>query len=193
MPPELILASSSPYRRALLDRLQLPYQAVSPDIDETRLPHETPTAYVRRLSQEKAAAVAVSHPGALVIGSDQAAVLNGQILGKPGNHERALEQLRRAAGQHVDFLTGLCLLNAASGRAQTEVVPTRVHFRSLDDAAIERYLQREQPYDCAGSFRSEALGITLFERIEGDDPTALIGLPLICLVGLLQAEGVQLP
>lgn len=189
----LVLASSSIYRRQLLDRLQIPFQAHSPDIDESRRARETPEAYVRRLAREKAAALASHHPQALIIGSDQAAVRDGEILGKPGNHARAFEQLRRASGRHVDFLTGLCLLSAATGQAQTEVVSTRVHFRHLDDATIERYLQRERPYDCAGSFRSEALGIALFERIEGEDPTALIGLPLIRLVSMLQAEGMMLP
>lgn len=193
MSTQLILASSSPYRRALLDRLQLRYRAVSPDIDESRGERETPEAYVRRLSQEKAAAVAARHPESLIIGSDQAAVLDGEILDKPGSHERALAQLRRASGRHVDFLTGLCLLNAARATVQTDVVRTRVHFRRLDDAAIKRYLWRERPYDCAGSFRSEGLGIVLFERIESDDPTALIGLPLIRLASMLRHEGIVLP
>lgn len=193
MTHSLILASSSPYRRALLDRLQLSYQACSPEIDESRLEHETPEAYVRRLSREKAEAITARFPQALIIGSDQAAVLNGEILGKPGTHERAFQQLQRAAGHHVDFLTGLCLLDSANGDAQTEVVTTRVHFRPLDDATIERYLQLEQPYDCAGSFRSEALGISLFERIEGEDPTALVGLPLISLISMLHQAGLSLP
>lgn len=193
MTHSLILASSSPYRRALLDRLQLSYQACSPEIDESRLEHETPEAYVRRLSREKAEAITARFPQALIIGSDQTAVLNGEILGKPGTHERAFQQLQRAAGHHVDFLTGLCLLDSANGDAQTEVVTTRVHFRPLDDATIERYLQLEQPYDCAGSFRSEALGISLFERIEGEDPTALVGLPLISLISMLHQAGLSLP
>lgn len=193
MTHSLILASSSPYRRALLDRLQLSYQACSPEIDESRREHEAPEAYVRRLSREKAEAIAARFPQALIIGSDQAAVLNSEVLGKPGTHERAFQQLQRAAGHHVDFLTGLCLLDSANGDAQTEIVTTRVHFRPLDDATIERYLQLEQPYDCAGSFRSEALGISLFERIEGDDPTALIGLPLISLISMLHQAGLSLP
>jgi MAF protein len=193
MSAPLVLASSSVHRRALLDRLQLDYAICAPDIDESRRPDEAPTAYVSRLSLEKAAAVAARHPQSLIIGSDQAAVLDGDILGKPGNHERATAQLRRASGQHVDFYTGLSLLSASNGRAQTDVVLTRVHFRQLDDATIERYLQRERPYDCAGSFRSEALGIALFERLEGDDPTALVGLPLIRLVSMLASEGFPVP
>lgn len=193
MSAPLVLASSSVHRRALLDRLQLDYTACAPDIDESRRPDEAPAAYVSRLSLEKAAAMAARYPQSLIIGSDQAAVLDGDILGKPGNHERATAQLRRASGRHVDFYTGLSLLNVSNGRAQTDVVLTRVHFRRLDDATIERYLQRERPYDCAGSFRSEALGIALFERLEGDDPTALIGLPLIRLVSMLASESVFVP
>jgi|SRR5690625_1951260 len=189
----LILASSSVYRQALLDRLQIQYQSCSPDIDESRRPGETAHDYVSRLSVAKAAAVASHYPNSLIIGADQAAVRDGQILGKPGNHARALAQLQQASGRQLDFYSGLALMNSASGQIQVDVIQTRVHFRVLDEAAIERYLQREQPYDCAGSFRSEGLGIALFKRIETDDPTALIGLPLIRLIAMLNAEGITLP
>jgi MAF protein len=189
----LVLASSSPHRRMLLDRLQLPYTAWSPDIDETRRPEEAASDYVARLSQEKAFAAAGRFPDALIIGSDQAAVWGDAVLGKPKTAERAASQLRQASGQKVEFLTGLTLLNAASGRAQTEVVPFRVHFRQLSDHTIARYIQAERPLDCAGSFKSEGLGIALFERMEGDDPSALIGLPLIRLVTMLAAEGLEIP
>lgn len=193
MPAPLILAFSSMHRRALLERLQVPYEVCAPDIDESRAPDERPADYVARLSREKAQAVATRYPQALIIGSDQAAVLDAAILGKPGNRARALEQLRQASGRCVEFYTGLTLLNAATGATQTSVVTTRVHFRQLSDDTISRYLDKEQPYDCAGSFKSEALGIALFERIEGDDPTALIGLPLIALVGMLANQGVSIP
>jgi septum formation protein len=193
MAPPLVLASSSIHRRTLLDRLPLDYEACKPDVDESRRPGEQPAAYVARLSREKAEAVAPRYPHALIIGSDQTAVLDGNVLGKPGNRQRAMAQLRGASGRCVDFHTGLTLLNAASGNAQTEVVSNRVYFRRLDDDAIRRYLEHERPYDCAGSFKSEALGIALFERVEGDDPTALIGLPLIRLVTMLMNEGVRIP
>lgn len=193
MPAPLILASSSMHRRALLDRLQMSYEICAPHIDESRHPGEPPADYVARLSQEKAQAVATRYPQALIIGSDQAAVLDAAILGKPGTRARALEQLRQASGRCVEFYTGLTLLDAATGAAQTSVVTTRVHFRQLSDDAISRYLDKEQPYDCAGSFKSEALGIALFERIEGNDPTALIGLPLIELVSMLSEQGINIP
>ncbi len=189
----LILASTSPFRRELLARLGLAFEALPPGVDETPLPGEPAETLVARLAHAKAAAIAAHAPGALVIGSDQAAVLDGRILGKPGDHARALEQLRAASGRAVDFFTGLCLIDADSGRAQLEVVPFRVHFRTLDETRLERYLRHEQPYDCAGSFKSEGLGIALFERLEGDDPNALIGLPLIRLVRMLEAEGLEMP
>lgn len=188
---ELILASTSPYRKAVLDKLGLPFVAQAPQVDETRLPDETPEQLVRRLSLAKAAAVAVQRPDALIIGSDQVAVIDGEVLGKPGTHDQAVEQLRRASGRRVTFLTGLCLLNADTGRAQEDVVPFGVVFRELADKQIEHYLQREQPYNCAGSFKSEGLGIALFERLEGEDPNTLIGLPLIRLVRMLEKEGVD--
>lgn len=187
----LLLASTSPYRRELLARLCLPFDTVSPRVDETPQAGELPHALVQRLSEAKARAGATQRPGSLVIGSDQLAVIDGEILGKPGSHAAAHAQLSRLSGQVVTFLTGLALFNHATGRMQSDVVPFQVHFRSLTGNQIEHYLEREQPYDCAGSFRSEGLGIALFERMEGDDPTALIGLPLIRLVEMLENEGVE--
>lgn len=193
MDRQLVLASSSAHRRALLDRLLIPYEVCAPGIDETRQPGEPPEAYVARLSREKAAAVAARFPKALIIGSDQTAVLDGEVIGKPGDFDNARAQLLRASGRAVSFLTGLTLLDARDGKTQTEVVPFRVHFRQLEPEAVDRYLARERPFDCAGSFKSEGLGISLFERLEGDDPTALIGLPLIRLVSLLARAGVTVP
>lgn len=186
----LVLGSTSPYRRELLARLGLPFEVASPKTDETPLPGEGAEALVRRLSEAKARAVGAEFPDALVIGSDQVAVLDGHILGKPGIHERAVAQLTAAAGKPVTFYTGLCLLNAASGRAQVDLVKFSVHFRPLTLQQIDHYLRREQPYNCAGSFKSEGLGISLFSRLEGDDPNALIGLPLIRLIDMLANEGV---
>lgn len=190
---QVILASGSPYRRQLLDRLGLPYSAQAPDVDETPSRDESPDAYVERIAREKAEALAGEHPDALIIGSDQAAVIDGHILGKPRTKARAQAQLIRASGRTVEFLTGIALLDTRSGKLQSDVVPFRVHFRQLDPTAVDRYLEREQPYDCAGSFKAEGLGIVLFERMEGDDPTALIGLPLIRLTGMLQDAGLNLP
>lgn len=192
MLPTLVLASSSPWRRQILDKLGLPYRTKHPEIDETPLASESAAELVARLAASKARAVADSFTDALIIGSDQVAVVDDRIIGKPGTHARAVEQLRSLSGRTVTFLTGLCLLNTASGEMQREVVPFKVHFRALDEALIEGYLQHEQPYDCAGSFRSEGAGIVLFERLEGDDPNTLIGLPLIRLVRMLEAEGVRL-
>ena len=188
---KLILGSSSPFRRELLDRLGLDYECDSPEIDETRLDGETAEQLVLRLAEAKARAVAERHPDALVIGSDQVAVLGEQILGKPGTHAKAFEQLKSAAGQFVTFQTGLCLYDSRNDTAQLERVPFAVQFRQLTDTQIEHYLQREQPYNCAGSFKSEGLGIALFERMEGEDPNALIGLPLIRLVSMLETAGLQ--
>lgn len=185
----LVLASTSPYRRSLLDRLRISYVCDSPDIDENPLDGESIENMVVRLSVQKARAVAGRHADALVIGSDQSAVLNGRPLSKPGNFENAVAQLRQASGQRVVFQTGLCLLNTASGHEQTACVPYTVVFRELTNERIERYLKLEQPYNCAGSFMSEGLGITLFEKFEGEDPNALIGLPLIRLIGFLENEG----
>ena len=188
-PARLLLASTSPYRRELLARLCLPFETVSPEVDEAAGADEAPADLVRRLSQAKARAGARRQPASLVIGSDQVAVIGDEILGKPDTHAAAHAQLSRLSGEVVTFLTGLALYNDASGRMQSDVVPFRVHFRTLTASQIEHYLEREQPYDCAGSFKSEGLGIALFERMEGDDPTALIGLPLIRLVKMLEKEG----
>ncbi|BCO30722.1 Maf-like protein [Thiohalobacter sp. COW1] len=189
----LVLGSSSPFRRELLARLGLPFECHSPDIDESARPGESPRDLVARLSEAKARAVAAVWPQALIIGSDQVAVVDEEILGKPGSHERAREQLSRLSGREVTFLTGLCLYNSESDRVQLDVVPYSVEFRDLSAEQIERYLEQEQPYNCAGSFRSEALGVTLFRRMQGDDPNALVGLPLIRLVDMLAEEGVGLP
>lgn len=190
---QLILASTSPYRLAVLRKLPLEFATDSPDIDERPLPNETPQQLVQRLSAAKAQAVAPRHPNRLIIGSDQVAVLNGEILGKPGSHENALQQLRNASGRQVIFHTGLCLLNSGTDHAQVTSVSFTVQFRQLKDEQIERYLSHEKPYNCAGSFKSEGLGITLFEKLQGDDPNTLIGLPLIELVRMLENEGIILP
>ncbi|MFA7094935.1 MAG: Maf family nucleotide pyrophosphatase [Gammaproteobacteria bacterium] len=187
-PPRLVLASTSPYRRELLGRLGLAFETAAPEVDESRIPEEFPEALVRRLAEAKARAVAARFPEALIIGSDQVAIVDGMILGKPGTHVAAAAQLHRLSGRRVTFLTGLCLLNANSGRVQLDVIPFHVIFRTLTEDMVENYLRREQPYDCAGSFKSEGLGIALFERLEGDDPTALVGLPLIRLSRMLEAE-----
>lgn len=191
--PALILASRSPYRRELLTRLSLAFDCASPDIDESPLPQETVAALVGRLSLAKAQALAARYPQHLIIGSDQAASLNGRIMGKPLSHARAMAQLEAASGQTVRFYTGLCLLNTFTGQAQQAVETVDVNFRPLSSAEIERYLRREQPYDCAGSFKCEGLGVSLFESLEGRDPNSLIGLPLIRLCAMLRAEGLQLP
>ncbi len=189
----LLLASSSPYRRELLDRLRLPFVCASPDIDESRHPDEPAVDLVTRLAREKAMALADQFPDHLIIGSDQVAVLGEQILGKPHTFERALEQLKASSGNSVSFLTGLVLFNSRTGQCQVDCVPFTVHMRQLDDARISRYLHTEQPYDCAGSFKAEGLGVSLFRRTEGPDATSLIGLPLIRLVDMLINEGVELP
>lgn len=177
----------------LLERFGLPFIVDSPDIDESRADGEPPGDYVRRLAEEKARAVAFRHPGALIIGSDQAAVLDGLPMGKPGAHEHAVQQLLAASGRKLQFLTGLCLLDSRDGSTTIELVPYAVHFRTLDRATVERYLAREAAYDCAGSFRSEGLGISLVDAMEGEDPTALVGLPLIRLAALLRNAGIALP
>ncbi len=191
--PDLILASSSPFRQALLTRLHLPFESISPQVDESIHSGEIPIDYVTRLARSKAKAVASQHSDALVIGSDQCAYLEGEILGKPGTKDRALAQLKNASGKEVVFYTGLCVMQAASGFEETDFVKYHVGFRNLDDNQIERYLDAEQPYNCAGSFKSEGLGIALFSHMRGDDPTALIGLPLIRLVSMLQAAGLKIP
>ncbi len=191
--PRLVLASTSAYRRELLTRLHLPFEIASPDTDESALPGESPAATAERLSIAKARAVAHRFPDTLIIGSDQVASLESQRFGKPLTRERAIEQLRAMRGRTVTFHTGLCLLDSKSGRYQVCGVPTEVAFRQLSDAEIERYLDKEQPYHCAGSAKSEGLGICLLSSMRGDDPNALIGLPLIALCGMLRNEGVALP
>lgn len=191
--PTIILGSTSPFRQELLRRLRLPFVIAAPDVDESSQPGETPQQLVERLAKAKAEAAAIGQPEALVIGSDQVACIGDKIMGKPGSRERAIEQLQEASGQHVLFLTGLCLLNSATGHSQVICEPFMVHFRELSPEQIERYLDAEEPYNCAGSFKSEGLGITLFEKLEGADPNALIGLPLIRLVTMLQHEGVAVP
>jgi len=190
--PAIILASSSPYRRELLDRLRLPYSAQSPDIDESPIAGESAADLVVRLAEQKARAIG-EHCKGLVIGSDQVATIDGEILGKPGNHEAAVSQLARLSGRQVLFLTGLCLFDSNHHEIQVDMIPFEVGFRELSRDQIERYLRAEQPYNCAGSFKSEALGITLFSKMSGDDPTALIGLPLIRLTTMLANAGVELP
>lgn len=189
---KLILASSSPFRRELLERLNIPFEVVAPEVDESPHPGETPQKLVERLALEKARKIAVQRPDALVIGSDQVAVYDGRIVGKPHTHDKAVQQLRSASGKAVTLYTGLALVNADTQRVQCEVIPYRVVFRALSDAQIESYLRKEQPYSCAGSVRSEGLGIALLEKFEGDDPNTLIGLPLIRLVRMLENEGVNI-
>jgi len=175
----------------LLEKLGLDFLTDSPRIDESRRPNEPPQVLVLRLAEAKARAVAERHPNALIIGSDQVACIDEEILGKPGDRTRAIAQLERASGRCVLFQTGLCLLDTRTGQAHTLVEPFRVHFRALSRRRIEGYLDREQPYDCAGSFKSEGLGIALFERLEGEDPNTLVGLPLIRLIPLLEAAGIH--
>ena len=186
----LILASSSIYRRELLERLQLPFTVESPDVDETPHANERPEETALRLAQLKARKVAERHPEALIIGCDQVATLDGLQLGKPMTHENATRQLQRMRGRTVTFHSALCLYNARTGSMQAEVEPYEVSFRHLSDVQIERYLRKEQPYHCAGSAKSEGLGIALIEWMRGNDPNALIGLPLILLISMLENEGV---
>lgn len=188
----LILASSSPYRRELLERLRIPFKVVVPDVDETPRSGETPMVLVERLAIEKAHKIAVRESGTLVIGSDQVAVYNGVIVGKPHSHDEAMRQLHAASGKTVTLYTGLALVNADTHHVQREVIPYQVVFRALTDAQIESYLSKEQPYSCTGSVRSEGLGIALLEKFAGDDPSTLIGLPLIRLVRMLENEGIQI-
>lgn len=191
MKPQLILASSSIYRRELLERLQLSFSVVVPDVDETPLPNEKPEETALRLAQVKARKIGDLHPNALVIGCDQVATLDGLQLGKPLTHDNAVKQLTLMRGRTVFFHSALCVFNAASGNMQAEDVIYEVRFRQLTDAQIENYLRLEQPYHCAGSAKSEGLGIALMEYMRGDDPNALIGLPLISLISMLQKEGVS--
>ena len=189
----LLLASSSAYRRELLARLQLPFTWASPDIDEQRHAGEPAPELVQRLARQKAEALAGNHPGHLIIGSDQVAVLGEQVLGKPKTFERACEQLLACSGQQVCFLTGLALLNSATGQCQVDCIPFTVTLRELSREQVERYVAAEQPLDCAGSFKAEGLGVSLFQSTHGCDATSLIGLPLIRLVDMLTKEGVVIP
>ena len=189
--PELILASTSRYRRELLERLRIPFRALSPATDETPLRGETPSALAERLALAKARALGARFPDAVVIGADQVADVDGVAIGKPGDHARAVEQLRAMSGRTIVFQTALAVVREASGFAEVRRVPVPVRFRTLDDAEIEFYLRTEQPYDCAGSAKCETLGIALLEAIESDDPTALIGLPLITTCALLRAAGLD--
>ncbi|WP_339337759.1 nucleoside triphosphate pyrophosphatase [uncultured Oceanicoccus sp.] len=189
----IILASSSPYRRELLQRLAIDFDCISPNIDESALPTESAEQLVSRLAQQKAQAVAADYPQQLIIGSDQVASLGQTILTKPGNSDKAMAQLSACSGKTVTFYTGLSLLNSKTGQQQTCVEPFSVKFRTLDTATIKRYISAEQPLDCAGSFKVEGLGISLFEQLIGDDPNSLMGLPLIKLVDMLKTEGVAIP
>ncbi|WP_341887603.1 Maf family nucleotide pyrophosphatase [Variovorax sp. YR752] len=189
--PPLILASTSRYRRELLERLRLPFDVLSPQVDETPRPGEAPARLAARLADAKAAAVAALHPDAVVIGSDQVADLDGEPVGKPGTHERAVQQLRAMRGRSVVFQTAVAVHRAASGYVGAALAPVTVRFRQLSDAEIEHYLRTEQPYDCAGSAKCETLGIALLDAIESDDPTALVGLPLIRTSALLRAAGID--
>lgn len=189
---KLVLGSTSVYRRELLARLRLPFIVAAPDVDETPLPGEAPAALARRLALAKARAVADLHPDCIVIGSDQVADLHGQPLGKPGTHDRAVAQLQAMRGQTVIFQTAVAVVCKASGFVQEDLAPVKVQFRDLGDAEIEQYLRAETPYDCAGSAKSEGLGISLLEAIDNDDPTALVGLPLIRTCRMLRAAGLNL-
>jgi len=193
--PQIILASSSAYRKELLQRLQLPFIAIAPDIDESPLNHEAPEQTALRLAQQKAEAIAMSYPDAIIIGSDQVATLDGLQIGKPGDHARALQQLQMMRGREVIFHTALCVLSkqaiASEHRLQIKNCQTSVRFRDLSDAELDAYLRIEQPYDCAGSAKNEGLGITILEAIHSDDPTSLTGLPLITLTSMLRQLGVK--
>ena len=189
--PQLILASTSPWRRALLEKLAIPFECAAPEVDESPLPGEAPRHLVLRLAQKKAQSLAHRYPSHLIIGSDQICVLDGEITGKPLTEENARQQLLKARGNIVTFYTGLALYNSATGHLQTEVEPFDVHFRHLSETEIEDYVRKERPLHCAGSFKSEGLGIALFERLEGRDPNTLIGLPLIALCQMLRRENVN--
>ena len=188
---QLILGSSSPFRAELLTKLGLEFITASPDINEDGLEGEQAIQLVQRLAEQKARKIAEVHPNALIIGSDQVAVLDGQILGKPGNHQNAMKQLSAASGKAVNFLTGLALYNSQTKRMQSLVEPFEVSFKQLSEQQIDFYLKQEQPYQCAGSFKSEGFGISLFSKLNGDDPNSLIGLPLIRLIDMLNVEGID--
>jgi len=190
-PPTLILGSTSRYRRELLERLRLPFEVHAPEVDETPRPGEAPAALAQRLALAKAHAVSAAHPDAVVIGSDQVADLEGTPVGKPGTHERAVEQLRSMRGRSIVFQTAVAVVRGSTGYVGTALAPVTVRFRALSDAEIEHYLRAEQPYDCAGSAKCETLGIALLESLSSDDPTALVGLPLIQTCALLRAAGID--
>ncbi|WP_457669081.1 Maf family protein [Thiolapillus sp.] len=190
---ELVLGSTSPFRHELLEKLGLPFSTAAPDVDESHREGESPRELVMRLAQAKARAVADDHPAALIIGSDQVACVDEQILGKPGSREKAIAQLESMSGKTICFHTGLCLYNAATNKVQVVCDDFRVHFRKLGHEQIVRYVDKEEPFNCAGSFKSEGLGITLFRKLEGNDPNSLVGLPLIRLVSMLEKEGIELP
>jgi len=187
---QLVLASTSPFRKMLLERLHIAFECSSPHVDESQLENETPMEMVQRLAQLKAEAVAIDYNNALIIGGDQVAVCDGTILGKPGDHDTAVRQLKMVSGKKISFLTALCLLQTRDGKRQLDVIPYHVHFRTLTDDMIEHYLEKEPAYNCAGSFKSEEFGIALCDKLEGDDPTALIGLPLIRLTRMLEDYGI---
>ena len=191
--PRIILASTSPYRRDLLKKLGLPFECATPGIDESRRRNESAQTLASRLAQEKAVAIANQSGEGLIIGSDQAATLDGILIGKPGSREAAIDQLLHSSGRTVEFHTAVCVTQAETGISRGLVDLCRVTFRPLTDDQIKRYLDADQPYDCAGSFKSEGLGISLMEKIEGNDPNALVGLPLINLIRLLDSFGVQIP
>ncbi|MDV5582467.1 nucleoside triphosphate pyrophosphatase [Enterobacter hormaechei] len=186
--PNLVLASTSPYRRMLLEKLGIPFECAAPEVDETPQPGESPRHLVTRLAKEKAQSLAVRYPAHLIIGSDQVCVLDGEITGKPYTEKIACQQLLRARGSIVTFYTGLALYNSASGHLQTECEPFDVHFRHLSEQEIMDYVRRERPLNCAGSFKSEGLGIALFDKLDGRDPNTLVGLPLIALCQMLRRE-----
>lgn len=191
MPQKLVLASTSAFRKQLLEKLHLDFSTANPQVNEDELPGETAIQLVKRLAIAKAQAVTTDFPNALIIGSDQVCLNNGKILGKPGNFEKAFQQLKAASGQHVTFYTGLALVNSKTGNIQSLVETFDVYFRELSDQMIINYLNKEQPYNCAGSFKSEGLGISLFSRFDGKDPNSLIGLPLISLIEFLDNEGMS--
>lgn len=193
MPTQLVLASTSRYRKTLLEKLGLPFECAAPEVDESPLPGESAETLVARLAYAKANAIANQRDQGLIIGSDQVCVCDGQILGKPGTVEKAVAQLMAVRGRSITFYTGLCVLDAASGKAEQLVEPFTVHFRTLDETAIRRYVAAEMPLDCAGSFKCEGMGIVLFKGLEGRDPNSLIGLPLIGLIELLERHGLALP
>lgn len=187
----LVLGSTSPFRKTILEKLQLPFLCAKPEVDESELPNESPQMLVERLAIEKARAVSIQHPNALIIGSDQVAMCEGEIIGKPHNFDNAVIQLTKFSGKAITFYTGLCVYNCEDNKTVSLVEPFTVHFNELNQDEIKNYLYAEQPYNCAGSFKSEGLGICLFSKLEGDDPNTLIGLPLIKLVALLKQQGID--